>query len=88
MIVNNSFVYLLHKKYCLSDMLKLEIFVFMRRVMAKVMEFDASFNSLEKAMEYAGNHDHQAIITNDYVEFYVVNCDELDHYLRLGFDYV
>lgn len=46
------------------------------------------FTSLEQAMQYASNHEEKAIITKDHIEYYVINCNELDQYIRFGYDFV
>lgn len=52
------------------------------------MNFEYEFSTLEKAMEYAGANEEKAIITKDQQMFYVVDCQSVEEFIRLGFDHV
>lgn len=50
--------------------------------------FEFEFSTLEKAMKYAGDNEEKAIITPDHKMYYVVDCEKVGEYVRLGYDHV
>lgn len=56
--------------------------------MEREMNFEFEFSTLEKAMEYAGKREEKAIITTDHHMYYVVDCEQVEEFVRLGYDHV
>lgn len=50
--------------------------------------FDFEFSTLEKAFEYAEGFEEKAVVTKDYHMFYVVDCDHVKEYEKIGFHHV
>lgn len=52
------------------------------------MNFDYEFSTLEKAMEQAGMNEEKAIITRDHKMYYVVDCQAVKDFVKLGYDHI
>ncbi|MFE8699213.1 hypothetical protein ACFYKX_01115 [Cytobacillus sp. FJAT-54145] len=56
--------------------------------MAREINFENEFSTLEKAMEYAGTDEEKAIITRDHRMYYVVDCERVSDFRHLGYDHI
>lgn len=56
--------------------------------MDREINFEFEFSTIEKALEYAGENEKKAIVTSDHKMYYVVDCESVNEYVRLGYDHV
>lgn len=65
-----------------------DLFDWREQSMNQERNFNFEFSTLEKAFEYAEGFEEKAVVTKDYHMFYVVDCDHVKDYEKIGFHHV